>query len=178
MDNMNLSFEYQIAILGVIISVLSFFVSGLSLFVAYLAYRRDKADVKIRVDRHQQYIDPSGYLKEGTLYTHINVANKGRRPVTLTNVGNKFVKMDGSRILGSSLKPPVELLEGKSTDYYMAEDPKEEKNLQISYFVIYDATGKEYRKYITPRLICFFYSLLHLARIRRKPMVKVGVYKH
>jgi len=78
-------------------------------------------------------------------YIIITVINKGKRPVTIQNVG--YVpknKKDKSGILHDSLaRGSRELTEGKSTDYLLQQDLVD--LTKVKYFVAYDLTGRMYK---------------------------------
>ena len=98
-------------------------VSTALLILRYLDYRKDRVNVKLdcRSD-YRVYGDTAPY-KPDTDYIMIKVINKGRRSVTIGNVG--FItkgKKEKDAILNDSFQfGSRELAEGKSTDYLMEQ---------------------------------------------------------
>jgi hypothetical protein len=140
------------------------------LFISYLTYKRDRADVNIEIQENMQVMGPMTHpYKKGVDYISIRIANKGRRPFTLEKVGYVFLKKTGGAILGDSIfKGAVELTEGKFANYLAVQ-----KNIdfsEINYFAAYDAVGNTYKKYIAPPHKRLFYWFLHISHIKGKEL--------
>jgi len=81
-------------------------------------------------------------------YFLVNVINKGRRPVKITHVATKEYGQTRVGLLGHSLtneKSRILTEENPSTNYPVVQGDISPKSLW--YVVVYDARGKEYRKY-------------------------------
>lgn len=160
------------ALWGAITGTAGLIMAAFSFIVAYLAYNRDKADVKLTMTKNWTITGAlpfTGYDRNAT-YLCISVANKGRRPVTITKVAAIFLKMQGGFIFSDSMiYGSRELKEGKSVDNLVKQN---ETNLsEISYFAAYDAVGNTYKLYQAPLILRVIYNVLHTLYIRRKPLL-------
>jgi len=155
--------------MGNVIAIYGALTGTIALLIHYFTYLRDRADIHITIQRKRRIINTPQY-DPNKLYTCINVANRGRRTVIITKVAYIYMTKRGGAILSDSMiYGSRELGEGKSADLLMEDDDKEFR--QIAYFSAFDATGKEYRKYISPFYTRFWYILLDLTGIKRKPWV-------
>lgn len=128
--------------------ILGWLISGILLLLRILEYRRDRASIKVTVRGNY------GIIPEDTRYGSgnkivITVANKGRRPVTLTKAGCLLPRNCKYHFFyfRDSLDSTVELKEGKSHVYITDEEKvKKEYNLTPDKYVAFvvDATGKCY----------------------------------
>jgi hypothetical protein len=101
--------------------------------------------INIVLDYKKDYkIHGKNYNSDKT-YLVFTIRNKGKRPVTIQNVGYIAKnKEDNHAIFSDSLiYGSRELSEGKSTKYYV--DQEEIKLDEIKYFAAYDQAGREYK---------------------------------
>lgn len=142
-----------------------------SLVVAYFTYRRDNIKIKVDVKKgwrvmHSPDHDPN---EDQVIVT---VSNKGRRPVTITQVAYQFLKRSYGVVWADSMRlGSRELLEGKSTDYNMPQKDIEDFS-EISFFAVYDAVGNAYKCYVTPFYKRWFYGLLFFLHLKKKQEFK------
>lgn len=136
---------------------LSAIVGAVSLGVALYVVWRDRRSLAISWIPFQ----PTSALEfdDERLYVVLTVANRGRRPVTLSSVGYRF--RDGSKnlVLYDEFKDgPIELTEGKSVNYRVPQEdpqPRSPTGIQpsclkpdnILYAWVRLATGESYRGY-------------------------------
>ncbi|PIV22907.1 MAG: hypothetical protein COS40_05060 [Deltaproteobacteria bacterium CG03_land_8_20_14_0_80_45_14] len=119
-------------------------VSTLALIITFLKYWSERINVVVKCKSNWRVIGGGSIYAPNKDYVVVTVINKGKRPVTIQNVG--FVsknKKDEKGILSDSLLGPRELKEGKSTDYLIEQDLVDLK--KIKYFVAYDLTGRAYK---------------------------------
>ena len=125
---------------------------------AYNAWRdRPRIEIKYQKDMAVHGVD-SIYPRDKT-YFNITVINKGRRPINISKAAIRTIGHDKKfAILADSFFPHRNsiLTETNPVSEFMME--QDEKVLEsIWYISVYDATGKEYRKYMRSRLWRFWY---------------------
>jgi hypothetical protein len=127
-----------IAVYGAIVATASI---AVSLYVAF----RDRAYIKISLTRGMKIKGPdSSSYDPNKTYANISVANRGRRPVTITHVSFQLDGVNHLLLTDSFTQSARELTEGKSTSYLVQEDGIEWP--RVRRIVISDATGRTYRK--------------------------------
>lgn len=135
--------------------------------LAVLNYRRDRAKLKISIIHQRKLLNAAPQYKANTLYTCVNIANAGRRPITITNVGFSFISFKGGAVLSDSMvHGSREIFEGKSADFLMDEEGINQK--EIAYFYVIDGVGKQYKKFVSPRHKYYWHFLLDKSGIKRK----------
>ena len=143
----------------------------ISLVVAYFTYKRDDIKIEVDVKKGWRVINSPDHNSDEDQVV-LSVANKGRRPVTITKAGYVFLKRNGGVIWSDSMiYGSRELLEGKSADYIMSQKKIEDFS-EISYFAAYDAIGNAYKKYVTPFYIRGFYWLIFALHLKKKKEMK------
>ena len=80
-------------------------------------------------------------------YIAIDIINRGRRPVRLGNAAFKSLS-EGSLLINDSLLRPATLTEESPKTTYLIEQEGINLN-KMWYIVVYDATGRQYKKYLT-----------------------------
>ena len=140
-----MSFPISITISANAIAWYAALVSTVLLIIRYLDYRKDR--VNIVLDCRTDYLvhGATAPYKPDTYYILVNVINRGRRPVTIGNVG--FITKDkngADGLLSDSFHPgPRELTEGKSTNYLIEQERIDLD--KIKYFVASDLTGRQFK---------------------------------
>jgi hypothetical protein len=119
----------------------------LSLLLAVLKVyelRRDRASVAVSYKTGWRVTGSPVYRPDKD-YLVVTVTNKGRRPVTITNVaGEAKHRGEGSFILADSVcYGNRELAEGKAVDYLCEQDALDLSKLRG--FLAFDMTGRKYR---------------------------------
>ena len=132
---------------SVIVSVIALIVSVLSLTIAMLNYRRDRAKIKL-VLRESRIANARPPYRSDILYKNITATNIGRRPRIIKQMGHKNLwdfKKDA--MWGDALgKNPTTLGEGESITYLAEYENVIKKDWdRISHFFVVDSTGKEKR---------------------------------
>jgi hypothetical protein len=116
-------------------------VSTVGGFIQLMNFLRDRATIKITIARNMKSVgDPR---RDGIALTIVKVANTGRRPVTITQIGIMHLNNSGALFFDTSPQLPCELTEGK----YALTNVNEEKldyNV-IRCFYAYDATGRNFK---------------------------------
>jgi hypothetical protein len=150
---------FHINISGSVVALYAAIVATITGAVQIMNFFRDRRKVNISVQRNMEMIgDPAA---TGITFTVVTVANAGRRPVTIANVGG-YKLYPGKGFIASTCNPPVprELTEGK---HLMALfDQSELEFSDIESWETYDAVGHVYRLPVAP---------LHkrlISRMRRK----------
>jgi hypothetical protein len=136
---MNISLTDALAIWG---AALSSVLATLETF----KFLRDKPDIGVKSGR---CLLPGTYKGDPvTPALFVRVYNKGRRPVTIMDAGISYV-FERTRTALAVPMTPVELLEGKSTDFYLSYADLEKMDVRthiprkhVAY--VRDATGKSY----------------------------------
>jgi hypothetical protein len=123
-------------------------VSTVGGIIQVMNYLRDRVKIKIAIRRNMAWTgDP---FRAGKTFTVVIVTNAGRRPVTITQIGE--MHLDGSADVYLDIVPPVpcELTEGK---YAMANvDQATIRSVDIRHFYACDATGRYHKlKYASLR---------------------------
>lgn len=122
-------------------------VATVSAIIAGYSVWKDKAKVKITLSKNMEIL-PSEPETVGKSFIVIDVANIGRRPITITHVGfYEIGKKEGGLLGDSFTKGPREIHEGKSTSYLMDQSLIDIKKLKT--VIAIDATGKTYKKKIS-----------------------------
>ncbi len=123
-----------------IVATTSAFLSGFNIW-------RDSRRIKITLKKHMK-IYPPDPGEEDKVFLVIDVANVGRRPITITHVGfYEIGKKEGGLLADSFTKGQREIQEGKSTVYLMDQSLIDIEKLKT--VIAVDATGKTYKKKIT-----------------------------
>ena len=136
-----------------LIDILAIWGAGLSTFLALLkllGFRKDRAIVKITVKGGYKVFSKNNPYGDMTILS-VTVANRGRRPITIKNVGLIMPRGSKAGLIVcadpiTALKP-FELTEGKSHVYNFNEDEIEKENKLTPDKHIAcaaDATGKIY----------------------------------
>ena len=90
--------------------------------------------------------DPSLW---GKTFTIVNVANAGRRPITVTNIGAFRLHPADPFVVGMTRPPtPHELKEGKQMTAMIEQ--KYLESADIEHWEVWDAAGRAHRLYIAP----------------------------
>lgn len=120
-------------------------VATVSVIINVLRYLDDRVKLAIEVKAGMRTFGYNPSYKKDTDYILVTVINKGKRPVTIGNVG--FItkdKKESNAILSDSAFPANrEIKEGQSTDYMLEQSTVDLS--KIKYFVAYDKTGREFR---------------------------------
>ena len=137
----------------ILTTALAIWGAGLSTLLAILEvikFRRDRIDIKITV-RGGYKVYPKENPYGDTTLLSINVANKGKRPVTIKKAGLLLPRGSKTKLLmcGNLItaSKPVELTEGRAHDYNMDEDQvKRENSLTPDKYIAWaqDSTGRIY----------------------------------
>lgn len=123
-----------------IVATTSAIFSGLNIW-------RDRSRIKITLLKNMSFY-PAKPSEEDKRFILVEVANIGRRPMTITHVGfYEIGKKEGGLLGDSFTQGPREIQEGKSTSYSMDQSLINIENLKT--VIAIDATGKTYKKKIS-----------------------------
>jgi len=150
----------HLTISGSVVALYAAVVSTITGSVQPWHFFRDRARIKLTVQRNMEIIGGPVHRKGLTI---VRVANHGRRPVTITTVGAQRLFPD-THIVIPECNPqlPHELTEGKSL---MAIIPPCDLDFsRIDLWEAYDAVGRPYRLYVAP----WYTRMLSSAKWRRK----------
>jgi hypothetical protein len=115
-------------------------VSTIGVSVHILNALKDRSKIKITLNKNWKIY---GDQRDNKTYLLIDVANVGRRPITITHVGLRTKKED-ILLKDSFTRGSREITEGKSTTY-LAED-SEIPYRDLRKAIIVDATTRKYLK--------------------------------
>lgn len=122
-------------------------VSTITGFVQVFNYRRDRADIKIRLS-HRKNMYPQASIGGDNDDISVNVINRGRRPVQIMQCCVKMPRGASPRWLSltEALNEPRKLNEGEFTNYMLPADAIGLFGLTINDIVVYvlDPSGREY----------------------------------
>src|SRR5258708_6534100 len=103
---------FNIHISGSILAAYGAILSTITGSAQILSHLRDRAHLRIYVQHDMEIVGDQRYA--GMTLTMINVSNKGRRPVTITNVGAYRLHPHKAFIVPDATpRTPCELTEGK-----------------------------------------------------------------
>lgn len=151
----------HVTISGSVVAVYAAVVSTITGSVQLFHFFRDRARIKLTVQRDMAIMGDPLYNRTGL--TIVRVANLGRRPVTITTVGAQRQFPD-THIIIPECQPqlPHELAEGKSL---MAIIPPCDLDFsRILLWEAYDAVGRPYRLNVAP----WHTRMISRAKWRRK----------
>ena len=150
----------HVTISGSVVAVYAAVVSTITGSVQLWHFFRDRARIKLTIQRNMAIIGGPVHRKGLTI---VRVANQGRRPVTITSVG-AFNRFPSDAFIIPECNPalPHELTEGKSL---MAIIPPCDLDFsKIEWWEAYDAVGRPYRLYVAP----WYARMLSRVEWRRK----------
>lgn len=127
-----------------IVATISALFSGLNIW-------RDSRRIKITLKKNMK-IYPADIGEEDKQFLIIDIANIGRRPITITHVGFEVIGENAGAILAAdSVKNGSrEIQEGKSTSYLVNQS--QIKLERLKNIIVFDATGKKYRRKVKKAL--------------------------
>ena len=114
-------------------------------------FYRDRRNIKMSSRRDTEYFEEDGIGGVGATWTVVVVVNKGRRPITITEVGVRLL-FPKRGFVSLICKPavPKELTEGQ---YLEAAADEEVIDLaEIEAWEAHDALGNHYRLPVAPYL--------------------------
>jgi hypothetical protein len=115
--------------------------------VQVVSHLKDRVNLRIYVQHDMEIVGDDRYA--GMTLTMINVSNKGRRPVTITNVGAYRLHPHKAFIVpDANPRIPCELTEGKQLTATF--DQSDVDFTQLEAYEIYTATGKTFRLNVAP----------------------------
>lgn len=138
----------------------------LSIVIALLNYLRDGPKIKIEYRKDMRMVGQGLYDSSKT-YFNITVINKGRRPINITKAAMRILGFEQKfdLLTDSFLVTRREVLteENPATEFLLQQDLLDFQNAW--YIVVYDATGREYRKYL--HLLPTFWRIWYFLRFKK-----------
>jgi hypothetical protein len=153
---------FHINISGNVVALYGAVVATVTGIVQTVNFFRDRRKVKISVQEHMEFVFTSdGIPVNEDPYSLVTVANAGRRPITIVNVGG-YRLYPGKGFVIQQTNPPLprELTEGKHLTAFVDETEFDLSELES--WEAHDAVGHAYRLPVAP---------LHkrlISRMRRK----------
>lgn len=112
---------FHISISGTVMALYGAVLATITGAVQTINFLRDRPKMKMFVQKDMYLVLPSGIRVEGR-YTAITVANAGRRPVTIVNVGGYRLFPEKGFVIEQCTPPlPHELTEGKHLTAFVNE---------------------------------------------------------
>ena len=141
---------YKLEISASVVAWYGAIVATIGMLITLINLLRDRAKIKIECRRDMQIAGRTGPYSPDKIYFNVTVINKGRRPVNITkaairNLGSnkKFLLFTDSFLLNRNR---VLTEDNPTTEFFVEQDIA---MLDSSLYVyVYDATGREYRKYL------------------------------
>ena len=130
-----------------------------------LSHYRDRANIYIKVQRDMMVYGNNPIYDKKKVYINITVINRGRRPINISKAGIRTFSGDSKfALLTDSFMPHRQriLTEKDPVSEFMME--QDERILAGAWYVcVFDATGREYRKYLHkfPSFWRIYYWLRH-----------------
>lgn len=132
---------FTLSITASVVAWYAALVSTLALCIQIGHFLRDRVKVKVRFQRNMEIMgDPT---RANIVFTHLEIVNAGRRPVTITNVTLTYLKGGGAIATDVIPRPPFELTEGKQGNAFLDESAL--RFDEIRAFQAHDAVGRTYR---------------------------------
>jgi len=128
-----------VSISGSILPLYGAVLSTITAAAQIIGHFRDRAHIKIRVEPNMEVVgDPSLW---GKTFTIVNVANAGRRPITVTNIGAFRLHPADPFVVGMTRPPtPHELKKSKLMTAMIEQ--KYLESADIEHREVWDATGR------------------------------------
>jgi len=138
---------FNIHITGNALAAYGAILSTITASAQILSFLRDRAHLRIYIQHDREIVGDPRYA--GMTLTMINVSNKGRRPVTITNVGGYRLHPHKAFIVfDATPRIPCELTEGKQLIAMF--DQNEVDFTQMEAYEVYTATGTTFRLNVAP----------------------------
>ncbi len=138
--------DIHVTISGSVVAVYAAVVSTVTVSVQLWYFFRDRARIKLTVQLNMVIIGGPVHRKGLTL---VRVANRGRRPVTITTVGAQLLFPSNSIVIPEcNPQLPHELTEGR--DLIAIMPPCDLDFSKIASWEAYDAVGHPYRLHVAP----------------------------
>jgi hypothetical protein len=136
----------------------------IGMWISFKSYSKDNVFLRVKFQKNMStFIPGQADSTSKKTYLIINVANIGRRSVTIVKAGYVNLKTLGGSITVDSIKSgPRKLDEGQSTDFMVYEDKIDYSD--INYVAVYDSVGNEYKAYMASRIQRFIFWLLKLTK--------------
>jgi hypothetical protein len=132
---------FTLSITASVVAWYAALVATLALCIQIGHFLRDRVKVKVRFQRNMEIMgDP---MRANIVFTHLEIVNAGRRPVTITNVTLVYLKGGGAIATDVLPRPPFELTEGKQANAFLDESVL--RFGEIRAFQAHDAVGRTYR---------------------------------
>jgi hypothetical protein len=123
---------------------ISFWLSIYATIQATRTFFLDRARVKISFRSEEEVVEEDGYAFQGQTYTVVTVLNKGRRPVSISNVRARL--LNGRSVMMNSkgaMLGEEQHMEGAASD--------EELDItEVAAFEAHRPLGRPYRKTVAP----------------------------
>jgi hypothetical protein len=136
----------SIAIIGLCVAGYGAVLSSVNSVIQVIAHRRDRADVKVRVQRNMVVSN-----RRHEKYTIITAVNRGKRPVRIEGFAAHQLDIN-TNLLFLDMRPPVPHVLNE-TEFIAAWIPWEggvEALPNVETFFVYDSIGREFSHHMVP----------------------------
>jgi len=138
---------FNIHITGNALAAYGAVLSTITAAVQVVSHLKDRVNLGIRVLHDREIVNAPQYA--GMTMTIITVSNKGRRPVTITNVGGYRLHPHKAFMVPDAIpRIPCELTEGKQLTAMF--DQSDVDFTQMEAYEVYTATGRTFRLNVAP----------------------------
>jgi hypothetical protein len=137
----------RVALVGLVVAIYGGILSTINSVVQVVAYRKDRADVVLKVRSNMMTTSDRRY--EGMKLTLVTATNRGKRPVTIEGFSTKLLD-SRTEFLLMDIRPPIpcEITEGKSVTAYVNEASANREYVECYY--VWDSVGRYFRARMVP----------------------------
>lgn len=135
--------ELQLTISAAAVAWYAAIVATLSLGVSLFVALRDRPRITVVGRPGYKVTSPAGGYNPNKLYIMVNVANRGRRPVTVEKAFLQMKSKPHAILTDSLLRGPQELREGRSVTFLVEQEGIDFANVKA--VVAIDQTGRHWK---------------------------------
>jgi hypothetical protein len=138
---------FTLTITATVVAWYAAIVSTIGLVIQGMNYLRDRVRIKISYAKNMK--EAGRYSDPDIIFTIVKVVNAGRRPVTITHIGEQHLTSTGAFLSDTNPTGPCQLTEGQHMIAKVNQRHIDFDN--VRYFFAIDATGREHRLYLIGR---------------------------
>ena len=152
-----MDFKDWLTLLGVLTGLVGSTAVLFSSAIAFFAYRRDGAIVKIKARQGWQILNAQPPYSSDKFYTSVTVYNRGRRHTVISQVGESFLLKSGGGVYSDSMIYGTRKLDEEGATDFLAEEKPNVKRPKVGYYYANTRAGKSYKYYPNTRIIYWLF---------------------